>query len=325
MGHIVESQFRPAWWLPGAHLQTVWPSLARPRPRLALARRRVELADGDFIDLALGNDAGPRVLIVHGLEGDLHSHYAGTLMEALAAAGYTPIFMHLRGCSGEPNRLDRSYHSGASADLHEVLAHLAGDPQGAPAAAIGFSLGANLLLKYLGERGPEPSLLRAAVAVSVPFVLRDAMLRLDLGGSRLYRRYLIDKLRRGFKRKYAQRACPIAADIDRIRDFNRFDEEITAPLCGFAGVFDYYQRASCRQFLRHIHTRTLIVHALDDPFMFPSTVPFAHELGPGVTLELTRHGGHVGFVAGSSPWRPVYWLERRILDFLHGLPDLRRS
>ncbi len=322
MGRIVASNFRPAWWLPGPHLQTVWPSLTRRRPSLPLRRRRIELADGDFIDLAFGDGAGPRVLVIHGLEGDLSSHYTGTLLNALARAGYAPVFMHLRGCSGEPNRLARSYHSGASEDLHEVLTELAGDPEGAPHAAIGFSLGANLLLKYLGERGdrapgdPQAPLLRTGIAVSVPFVLRDAMLRLDLGASRLYRRYLVDKLTRAFRRKFASRSCPLTVDIESIRNFNQFDDQITAPLCGFAGVFDYYSRASCRGYLPGITTPTLILHALDDPFMFPSTVPFEHELGPGVTLELSPRGGHVGFVAGALPWRPVYWLEERILAYL---------
>lgn len=322
MGRIVESRFRPAWWLPGPHLQTLWPDLARRRPQLKLARRRVELADGDFIDLGLAPGTGQRILVIHGLEGSLDSHYTGTLLELLAWVGYAPIFMHLRGCSGDPNRLDRAYHSGASADLHEVLVHLAADPEGPPVAAIGFSLGANLLLKYLGEQGDATAAdkaappLRTAIAVSVPFVLRDAMLRLDLGASRLYRAYLIGKLKRGFRRKFADRPCPLAIDIDRIHDFNRFDEEVTAPLCGFDGVYDYYNQASCRQFLPHIRTPTLILHAQDDPFMFPSTVPFEHELGPGVTLELSRRGGHVGFVAGNRPWRPVYWLEGRILRHL---------
>jgi uncharacterized protein len=324
MGRIVSSQFRPAWWLPGPHLQTLWPDFARRRPRLELERRRIELADGDFVDLAVAGGAGPRVLAIHGLEGDLRSHYTGTLLQALSGAGYAPIFMHLRGCSGEPNRLDRPYHSGASEDLHEALAALASDPQGPLLAAIGFSLGANLLLKYLGERGSGvpagPPLVRAAVAVSAPFVLRDAMLRLELGGSRVYRRYLLGKLKRSFRRKFAGRPSPVGVDVERIRDFNRFDEEVTAPLCGFAGVFDYYTRASCRQYLQHIDTLTLILHALDDPFMFPSTVPFEHELGSGVTLELSRRGGHVGFVSGTAPWRPRYWLEGRILEFLSSLP-----
>jgi len=225
--------------------------------------------------------------------------------------------MHLRGTSGEPNRLDRSYHSGASGDLAEVLSALTDDPEGAPLAAIGFSLGGNLLLKYLGET--ERPLLEAGIAVSVPFVLRDAMLRLDLGTSRIYRGYLVDKLKRAFRRKFADRPCPLAVDIDSIRGFNGFDDQITAPLCGFAGVFDYYSQASCRQYLPGITTPTLILHARDDPFMFPTTIPFEHELGPGVTLEVSRHGGHVGFVAGAIPGRPVYWLEGRILEFLGGL------
>jgi len=225
-----------------------------------------------------------------------------------------PVFMHLRGCSGEPNRLDRSYHSGATEDLADVLTALAEDPQGPPAAAVGFSLGANLLLKYVGER--DRPLVGHAVAVSVPFVLRDAMLRLNLGRSRIYRRYLITRLKQGYRRKFMERPSPLDVDLDTINDFNTFDDRITAPLSGFAGVFDYYNRASCRQFLPHIHTPTLIIHAADDPFMFPSTVPFEHELGPGVTLELACYGGHVGFIAGTVPWRPVYWLEERIINHL---------
>lgn len=314
MGEITESPFRPAWWLRSPHLQTIWPSLARRRPRPALRSRRVELSDGDFIDLAIGDGDGPRVLIVHGLEGDMESHYAGSLVARLLHEGMVPVFMHLRGCSGEPNRLDRAYHSGATEDLAEVLATLAADPLGAPAAAVGFSLGANLLLKYVGER--EQPLVGQAVAVSVPFVLRDAMLRLNLGGSRIYRRYLITRLKQGYRRKFSTRPSPLAVDLNAIDDFNAFDDRITAPLSGFAGVFDYYNRSSCRQFLPHIHTPTLIIHAADDPFMFPSTVPFEHELGPGVTLELARYGGHVGFIAGALPWRPVYWLEERIIAHL---------
>ena len=317
MGEIKESSFRPAWWLRSAHLQTIWPSLGRPRPRPALRSRRIELSDGDFIDLAIGGGVGQRVLIVHGLEGDMNSHYAGSLVTRLVTEGFVPVFMHLRGCSGEPNRLDRSYHSGATEDLAEVLTALAADPEGAPAAAVGFSLGANLLLKYLGER--DQPLLNHAVAVSAPFVLRDAMLRLNSGGSRIYRRYLITRLKQAYRDKFSGRPSPLDIDLDKINDFNAFDDRITAPLSGFAGVFDYYNRASCRQFLPRIQTSTLIIHAADDPFMFPSTVPFEHELGPGVTLELARHGGHVGFIAGALPWRPIYWLEERIIE------DLRQA
>jgi predicted alpha/beta-fold hydrolase len=311
----IDSSFRPAWWLPGPHLQTILPGLMRrrPRPRLRAERRRIELADGDFIDLSCGGERGARVLIIHGLEGGLDSHYAGTLFERLAAHGLRPVFMHLRGAGGEPNRLPRSYHAGASDDLAAVLAALADDPDGPPEAAVGFSLGGNILLKYLGERSSP--LLRRAVAVSVPFVLRDAMLRLDVGLSRIYRYYLLDRLKAAHRRKMTLGLAP-PEDLGAIRGLDDFDDRITAPLNGFAGVFDYYQRASCRQFLPSIQTPTLIIHAADDPFMFPATVPQAQELGPGVTLELARNGGHVGFVAGRWPWRPHWWLETRIVDFL---------
>jgi hypothetical protein len=318
MGEIVHSDFRPAWWLPGPHGQTLWGSLARrraPAAALRLTRRRVELADGDFIDLSCGAGDGPAVLVIHGLEGGLGSHYAGALVARLAREGFRPVFMHLRGTGAEPNRLDRSYHSGASDDLAEVLSVLADDPDGPPRAAVGFSLGGNLLLKYLGEGRPELHL-RQAIAVSVPFVLRDAMLRLDLGFSRVYRGHLVGRLKRSLRRKFDGRGLPAALDpaldLDGIRDFNAFDDRITAPLNGFAGVFDYYQRASCRQYLPQIDTPTLILQAADDPFLFPASLPFEHELGPGVTLELSPRGGHVGFVAGHWPWRPVYWLEERI-------------
>lgn len=316
MGTLRDSDFRPAWWAPGPHLQTLWPSLLRRRPRLDLERRRVELADGDFLDLGIGREAGPMVVVIHGLEGDLQSHYAGGTLCALAAGGFRPVFMHLRGRSGEPNRLPRSYHSGASEDLAAVLAHLATSPGGPPVAAVGFSLGGNLLLKYLGET-PRPAI-RAGIAVSVPFLLRDAVLRLNLGASRIYRRYLLKKLKGSFRAKFARMPCPLAVDLNELRDLFDYDERVTAPLNGFAGAEDYYARASCRPFIRHIGTPTLILHSVDDPFMFPHTVPRARELGPGVTLELARRGGHVGFVGGNLPWRPRYWLEVRIIDYLRG-------
>ena len=314
MGQVTESQFRPAWWARGPHLQTLWPSLFRRRSELNLQRHRLELPDGDFLDLAFGEGRGPTVLVLHGLEGDLQSHYAGGMLEALHRAGFRPVFMFLRGRSGEPNRLPRGYHSGAREDLAAVLEHLAAGPGGPALAAIGFSLGGNLLLKYLGERS-QP-LLSAGVAVSVPFVLRDAMLRLDRGFSRLYQRHLLQRLKATYRVKLSRLPPGLRVDLKAIRDFFDYDDRVTAPLNGFAGAEDYYARCSCRPFLPRIGTPTLILHSQDDPFMFPRTVPQAGELGPGVTLELARRGGHVGFLAGALPWRPEYWLETRIVGFL---------
>jgi len=317
MGEIRHSSFRPAWWARSAHVQTLWPSLFRRRPNLSLERQRLELPDGDFIDLALADGDGPTVLVVHGLEGGLQSHYAGNVLQALRNAGFRPVFMFLRGRSGEPNRLPRSYHSGASEDLAAVLDLLTGNPAGPVLAVVGYSLGGNMLLKYLGER--DRPLVRAAVAVSVPFVLRDAMLRLNLGMSRVYQRHLLKRLKTTYREKFARLPSPLDVDLDRLRNFFEYDDRVTAPLNGFAGAEDYYARCSCRPFLPRITTPTLILHSRDDPFMFPHTVPRAAELGPGVTLELSRRGGHVGFVTGALPWRTEYWLESRIVDFLRGI------
>jgi predicted alpha/beta-fold hydrolase len=310
----MHSDFRPAWWARGGHLQTLLPSLFRRLALPELEHERIELDDGDFIDLALGPAGGPPVLVIHGLEGSLESHYAFGILSALARAGFQPVFMHLRGCGDEPNRLPRSYHSGATEDVAAVIAHLSNRPPGAPLAAIGYSLGGNLLLKYLGETSIPG--ISAGIAVSVPFLLRDAMLRLSTGPSRMYQRYLLDKLKASYRRKLSRIRIPLDLDVDEIRDLFTFDDRITAPLNSFSGADDYYARCSCRQFLHRIDTPTLIIHARDDPFMFERTAPRQEELGPGVCLELTARGGHVGFVSGSLPWRPRYWLETRIIDYL---------
>jgi len=314
MGTLKRIEFHPAWWAPGCHAQTLWPTFFRPRQPPKLRRERVELADGDFIDLELGAGDGPAVLVIHGLEGDLRSHYASGMLATLGSSGFRPIFMYLRGRSGEPNRLARSYHSGATEDLAAVLDHLATRPDGPPTAAIGFSLGGNLLLKYLGESS-HPKL-SAAVAISVPFVLRDSALRLNTGLSRIYRHHLLAKLKETYRTKFTHRSAPLQVDLNAIEDLFDYDECITAPLNGFNGAADYYARCSCRSFLNRIDTPTLILHSIDDPFMFRHSVPTADELGRGVTLELTSGGGHVGFVTGTLPWRPGFWTETRAVDWL---------
>lgn len=313
---VRRAEFRPAWWLPGPHLQTLWPTLLRRRPRLALQRERLELADGDFLDLSwTGPATGPVVLVLHGLEGSLHSHYAAGLLDTLARSGYRACLVHFRGCSGEPNRLPRSYHSGDTGDVQAVAEHIRASCGRYPYAAVGFSLGGNVLLKWLGEQGSLAPVERA-VAVSVPFVLNDAALRLRQGFSRVYERHLIGKLQAKFRAKFRNLACPLQVDVGTLRSFRRFDDQVTAPLHGFSGVDDYYRRASSRQYLALIRVPTLLLHAADDPFLYPRTVPDAAELAESVELELAARGGHVGFVAGRWPARAEYWLEHRILRWL---------
>ncbi len=320
---ITESAFREPWWLPGGHLQTLWPFAAgRLTPQPATERERLELPDGDYVDLHwLERPGAPLVCVFHGLEGCVGSHYAKRILRRLADDGFAVVLMHFRGCGGEPNRLARSYHSGDTGDIGLLLETLHGRFPGRDLLALGYSLGGNALLKYLGESGAQ-AVPRAAVAVSVPLLLGLCARRLESGVSRLYQEYLLARLKRSTR---AKRALIDAAGVDfaaiqRARTFTEFDDRATAPLHGFRDAADYYARCSSRQFLSRIATPTLIVHARNDPFMFPGVLPEASELSERVTLEIARGGGHVGFVAGRAPWRARYWLDERVSRFLSAPP-----
>jgi predicted alpha/beta-fold hydrolase len=224
--------------------------------------------------------------------------------------------MHFRGCSGEPNRLARGYHSGETGDVAHVVAMLRQREPNVPIGIVGYSLGGNALLKWLGESGTR-ACVDAAVAVSVPFRLDRAADRMEHGFSALYQWELVTRLRRTIMNKSKRLSMPIALEnVPTLRTFREFDDAVTAPLHGFAGVDDYYRRASSRQYLHGITVPTLIIHSLDDPFMTPDAVPTSAELSPAIEVELYEHGGHVGFVAGTLPWRAQYWLEQRIPIFL---------
>lgn len=321
--------FQPAWWLPGPHLQTLWNPFLRSAPALARRRERLWLADGDFIDLdwhGPHDAAAPLVLVLHGLTGSSSSLYVLGLQQQLAARGWASVAINWRGCSGEPNLLPRAYHSGASDDLGEVIAHLQASRPLAPLHAVGYSLGGNVLLKYLGESGVS-SPLRKAVAVSVPFRLDQCADRIGLGLSRFYQAhfmkamvaYVKDKQRLFRERDLQQHLATLSGlgTLDGMRTFWDFDGRITAPLHGYRDAQDYYRRASSRYFLPDIAIPTLLIQAADDPFVFRHSVPETSELSATTTLELHAHGGHVGFIEG-TPHRPRYYLERRIPQWLAG-------
>ena len=314
---ITHSDFEPAWWLPGPHLQTLWPVLLRRTPVFERRNDRVELPDGDFLDLVwTDRNGGPVILVLHGLEGGIDSHYIGGILAALSQSGYRGVLMHFRGCSGVPNRLPRSYHSGDTGDLQLVIQHIERSTGNGVAAVIGFSLGGNVLLKWLGEQQTTRSL-KTAVAVSVPFRLNDCAIRLQQGISRIYRTYLLNKLRKSYKSRIHNIPPEHRVDVDDLKSFREFDDQITAPLNGFRNVDHYYNESSSRQYLQRITIPTLIIHAKDDPFMWPSTIPRPQELSQAVTLELCSGGGHVGFIEGTTPWKSRYWLEMRIIRHLN--------
>lgn len=319
--------FRPALGLGNPHLQTLWGPLWRKLPTPSRSRERLWLKDGDFLDLDWYGphriDA-PLVLLLHGLTGSSSSPYILGLQQALAEQGWGSVAVNWRGCSGEPNLLPRSYHSGASEDLAEVITHVQAQRPVAPLYAVGYSLGGNILLKYLGETGTACPL-QAAVAVSVPFRLDQCADRIGQGFSRVYQAhfmramlaYVKDK-QRHFQRHGHQdglRAIERLGPLENLRTFWDFDGKVTAPLNGFDDAHDYYRRSSSRYFLGENRTPTLIIQSSDDPFVFRHSVPGSNELPTQTRLELHARGGHVGFVDGSLR-HPGYYLERRIPQWL---------
>jgi predicted alpha/beta-fold hydrolase len=321
--------FRPAWWLPGAHAQTIAGRYVRPPHGVRYRRERIQTPDGDFLDLdfatvdgasAAGDDA-PLCVVVHGLEGSAQSSYVLETCRALAERGIRSVAMNFRSCSGEPNLTARFYHAGDTADLAYLLELLAARFPRATLLGAGFSLGANMLLKYLGERG-ESSLIRAAVAVSVPFNLgagADKLWRSFMG--RAYTRHFVGRLvgKYRLKREVRGELESPPLDEERIlaaRSFREFDDALTARLHGFRDVDDYYDSSSSARFLHAVRVPTLLVQALDDPFVDEAALPTeAIDRNPALHRAFVPHGGHVGFIAG-PPHRPWFWAEREAARFL---------
>lgn len=316
---IRRSQFKPAWWLKSRHFQTLWPTFFRRKLKLKTKRERLELADGDFIDLNwIGKEGAPIVLVLHGLCGSLESPYAQGIMHKIREQGWHGVLMHFRGCSGEPNRLARCYHSGETGDLSAIIDIIHKRYPRTPLVAVGYSLGGNVLLKWLGET-QHNNPLSAAVAVSVPFELNISASVVNQGISRIYQWGLLRDLRKMIEKKFKHMPVPpISLDnLNTLRNFHQFDSHVTAPLHGFKDALDYYQKCSIRQYLKHITVPTLILHALDDPLFVKNIMFEDHELSSHLTLELAECGGHVGFIAGNIPFWPEYWLEKRIPEFFN--------
>lgn len=320
---IIASEFRAAWWLRNRHAQTIFSSLPLSgAPRIRLHSENLELPDGDMtvVDWMLDGPApdtgAPILIVLHGLEGSAASPYARMLLKAAADHGWRAAVLHFRDCGDYRNRLPRRYHAGETNDIRYFLDALRSAGHEGPMLAAGFSLGGNVLLKYLGENGVSTPL-DAAVAVSAPLNLHDSAEELSKGFSIVYQRYLIEKMKKAIRRKFNQ----YTAAFDWYRamgatTFAEFDDAVTAPLHGFSGKDEYYDRCSSIHFLGNIRVPTLIINALDDPFMSPRSVPAPDALSDMVCFEASAKGGHIGFVDGGAPWRPRYYLPTRIISFL---------
>ncbi len=315
---IVDSTYRPPPLLSNGHLQTLLPHFLRTVRAVNYQRERIDTPDHDFLDLDWARTGSRRLAVIaHGLEGDSTRHYLLGMVRALAKRGWDVVAWNARGCSGEPNRMLRFTHSGAIEDLQAVLSQVLSAGNYSQLALIGFSLGGNLTLKYLGERGRllDPRI-KAAVAFSVPCDLRSSSIQLAKSASWLYmHRFLInlhDKIRALMK------VLPGKIDDEgygKLRNFKDFDDRYTAPIHGFKDAEDYWRQCSSKPFLKEIQIPTLLVNARNDPFLANPCYPF-EEAGenPNLFLEMPCSGGHVGFISFNSDGE--YWSETRTVSFL---------
>ncbi|MEO8294604.1 MAG: hydrolase [Gemmatimonadota bacterium] len=322
---VTEETFVAPRWIRSAHAQTVGGRLLRGSAGVAFRKERLDTPDGDFLDLEyatveahpLGENA-PLVLMLHGLEGSAHSGYAVQLARALAAKGIRSVGLNFRSCGGEMNRVARYYHSGETADLAQVLAHLSRQIHPSHFGALGFSLGGNVLLKYLGEQGSRANqVFRACVAVSVPYDLAACADHMSHGPARIYAKFFLRSLLKKVRTK--ETLLRDSCDLDRIRrarTVREFDDALTAPLHGFKDAEDYYGQSSAARFIPAITASTLLIHSLDDPIALGSTIPSpAIAANRSITTAFTGTGGHVGFVGGSGPWAPYFWAEHRAAEY----------
>jgi uncharacterized protein len=320
---MVARAYSPSWWLPGPHARTIWGRFFRRTPPLGTRVERWDTEDGDFIDLVRLEAAAerPHLVILHGLEGTPRSHYARGLFLEAARRGWAADLLLFRGCGEELNRAPRFYHSGETGDLDAVARRLlAADPQ-APFVFAGVSLGGNVLLKWLGELGESlPQRVIAAAAVSVPYDLARASRHIDHGFARVYQRHFLQSLRRKALAKLERYPELVPRErIESARTLYDFDDAVTAPVHGFTGADDYYSRSSSIGFLAAIRVRTLLLNAVDDPFLPSDVLDEVRRVAAGnrcIEIEFPASGGHVGFVSGHNPLRPFYYAEWRATEFL---------
>jgi uncharacterized protein len=314
--------YSPAWWVPGGHLQTLWGKLFRRQPVAPTILVRWDTPDGDFLELhrLVSKPSAPRVLLLHGLEGSIRSHYAQGLLNEAARRGWGADLLIFRSCGSELNRARRFYHSGETGDVAFVLERISREFPFAPLGMAGVSLGGNVLLKFLGERGKDlPKTLRGAATISVPFDLARSSKRINRGFSRLYQRFFLGSLRRKAGEK--AKRFPDLAPVDRIaslRTLEDFDNLVTGPLHGFADAQDYYARSSSLAYLEAIRLKTLLISAVDDPMLPAEVLDEVREIArknPALEIEFVQKGGHAGFITGSVPWRPFYYAEYRVGEF----------
>jgi len=311
----LSEKYLPPFFLFGSHLETIYPAVMRRVPTLPYIRERISTVDDDFLDLDwLIKDSDKAVIISHGLEGNSHRPYVRGMAKALHDQGFDIVAWNFRGCSEEINRQLRFYHSGATDDLHTVVRHVTENKNYQIVYLIGFSLGGNITLKYLGER-PVTDLIKKAAVFSVPMDLKTSCEKISMPANRIYSNRFIKSLKKKILLKSGFHKELDISKLQGIKSLQEFDDAYTAPLHGFKDANDYYEQCSSLRFVRNIKTPTLIVNTLNDPFLSEECFPAALlESHPFIKLQILSRGGHVGFTQFNK--NGLYWSEQRALEFL---------
>jgi predicted alpha/beta-fold hydrolase len=306
------ARYAPPPFLFNGHLETIYPALLRQVPALPYQRERILTPDDDFLDLDWVKNGRERLVIIsHGLEGNSHRPYVQGMAHAFVQKGFDVLAWNYRGCSGMPNKQIRFYHSGATDDLHTVVTYALGSRY-TEISLIGFSLGGNLTLKYLGEKGKNTPVSKAVV-FSVPLHLQSSCEKISEPSNFLYAHRFLRSLKKKVKEKAQVRPDLTLDPLRDIKTLLEFDDRYTAPLHGFADACDYYEKSSALYFLEQIAVPSLIVNAANDPFLSAACYPTNNQWSEAVTFEKTIRGGHVGF----ARWSGLYWSEERALRFIN--------
>jgi len=317
---INHSSYRAPWWLPGGHLQTIAPAKMLPFPHVAFRRERWDTADGDFIDVDFAApepvDVRASILVLfHGLEGSSQSQYARVIMRAFADRGWRGLVVHFRGCSGEPNRTPRAYHSGDSEEGDWILRRMHGRWPEAKLHAVGVSLGGNMLAKWLGERAEDAQFVTAAASIGSPLDLAAGGAALARGFNIVYTRAFLATMKPKTLAKIARFPGIARADVIRAaRNLYEYDNEYTAPVHGYRDTDDYWSRASGKPWLASVKVPHLVLNALNDPFVPAESLPRENEVSRFVHLEQPEGGGHVGFSRSMRAGEPRF-LAQRLIEF----------
>jgi len=315
---IPKSTYRPLFLFKNAHIQSVYPTLFRKVRGVNYVRERILTPDGDFIDLDLSSVGSDRaVIILHGLEGHSQRSYMLGMIKACNRRGWDGVAFNFRGCSGEPNRRLRSYHSGETEDLHTVVCHMLKQPRYRMLSLVGFSIGGNITLKYMGERGAKLSpFIKSGGAISVPCDLASSAWKLSERSNVLYMKRFLKMFHGKIRSK--MRIMPHKINdrgFKSIRTFKEFDDRYTAPIHGYSSAGDYWSKCSCKQFISEIKIPTLLISARNDPFLSPDCYPVEEaKQSRHLFFEMPESGGHLGFIDFNASGE--YWHEKRIASFI---------